>query len=47
LLEGEGGARNVDAYFAQIDTLSETADERAEDILGTLYDYAEVVAPEQ
>ena len=47
LLEGEGGVRNVDAYFAQIDTLSETADERAEDILGTLYDYAEVVAPEQ
>ena len=47
LLEGEGGARNVDAYFSQIDTLSETADERAEEILGTLYDYAEVVAPDQ
>ena len=47
LLEGGGGVRNVDAYFAQIDTLSETADERTEEILGTLYDYAEVVTPEQ
>lgn len=47
LLDGEGGARNVDAYFAQIDALSETADERAEEILGTLYDYAETIAPEQ
>jgi exodeoxyribonuclease I len=47
LLEGEGGARNVDAYFAQIDMLSEAADDRAEEILGTLYDYAELVTPEQ
>ena len=47
LLEGEGGARNVDAYFAQIDALSETADERADEILGALYDYAESVTPEQ
>lgn len=46
LLEGEGGARNVDALFAEIDTLSETADERAEAILGALYDYAEAIAPE-
>jgi exodeoxyribonuclease-1 len=46
LLEGEGGARNVDALFARIDTLSETADERGEAILGALYDYAEAIAPE-
>lgn len=46
LLEGEGGARNVDALFAEIDILSETADERAEAILGALYDYAEAIAPE-
>ena len=46
LLEGEGGARNVDALFAEIDTLSETADERGEAILGALYDYAEAIAPE-
>jgi exodeoxyribonuclease-1 len=46
LLEGEGGARNVDALFARIDTLSETADERGEGILGSLYEYAEFVAPE-
>lgn len=46
LLEGEGGARNVDALFARIDELSETADERGEAILGTLYDYAEAIAPD-
>jgi exodeoxyribonuclease-1 len=46
LLEGEGGARNVDALFAEIDTLQETADERGEAVLGALYDYAEAIAPE-
>lgn len=46
LLEGEGGARNVDALFAEIDTLQETADERGEGVLGALYDYAEAIAPE-
>jgi len=45
LLEGEGGARNVDQFFAQIDALAETADARAEDILGALYEYAEAIAP--
>jgi len=47
LLEGEGGARNVDAYFAEIDTLAERADgdERAEGILSQLYDYAEAITP--
>jgi len=46
LLDGQGGARNVDALFAEIDTLAETADERAEEILGALYDYAEAITPE-
>jgi exodeoxyribonuclease I len=46
LLEGEGGARNVDALFAEIDALAETADERGEAILGALYDYTESIAPE-
>jgi exodeoxyribonuclease-1 len=45
LLEGEGGARNVDELFAEIDTLAETADARAEEILGALYEYAEAIAP--
>ena len=46
LLEGEGGARNVDALFAQIATLAETVDEKGEAILGALYDYAEAITPE-
>ena len=46
LLEGEGGARNVDAYLAEIDVLSESADERGETVLSSLYDYAEMVTPE-
>ena len=46
LLDGEGGALSVDAYFAEIDQLAESADERAEEILGALHDYAETVVPE-
>ena len=46
LLDGECGARNLDALFAEIDTLAETADERGEAVLGALYDYAEMIAPE-
>jgi exodeoxyribonuclease-1 len=45
LFEGACGARTVDQLFAEIDALSETADERAEEILGALYDYAEMIAP--
>jgi len=47
LFEGEGGARSVDQLFGEIDVLSETADERGEEILGALYDYAEAIAPER
>jgi len=46
LFEGTGGARTIDQLFQEIDALSETADERAEAILGALYDYAEMIAPE-
>jgi len=46
LLEGEGGARNVDAFLAELDVLSETADERGEAVLAALYEYAEMIAPE-
>ncbi|WP_287966019.1 exodeoxyribonuclease I [Diaphorobacter sp.] len=46
LFDGAGGARTVDQLFTEIDQLSETADERAETILGALYDWAETIAPE-
>jgi exodeoxyribonuclease-1 len=45
LLDGEANARTVDMYFNEIDQLSESADEDAEEILGALYDYAELVVP--
>jgi exodeoxyribonuclease-1 len=47
LFDGASGARTVDMLFGEIDALSETADERGEEILGMLYDYAEMVAPQR
>ena len=47
LFDGAGGARTVDQLFGEIDALSETADERAEEILAALYDYVEMIAPER
>ena len=47
LFDGAGGARTLDAYFAEIDLLSADADERSEQILGALYDWAEAIAPER
>jgi exodeoxyribonuclease-1 len=47
LFDGEGGAKTIDAMFTEIDQLSETADERGEQILGALYDYAEMIAPQR
>ena len=47
LFEGAGGARTIEQMFAEIDALSEDADERTEQILGELYDYAEAIAPER
>ncbi len=46
LLEGKAGARTAEQMFAEIDVLSETADERAEEILGALYDYADAIVPD-
>lgn len=43
--QGQGGAITMDSFFNQIDTLSENASERDEEILGALYDYAEMIAP--
>lgn len=45
LFDGQGGARTLDDLFEQIDALSENMDERGEEILGALYDYAEMIAP--
>jgi exodeoxyribonuclease-1 len=46
LHEGAGGGLTLAAYFERIDMLSEGADERGEAILGALYDYAEMIAPQ-
>jgi len=43
--EGAGGARSIDQYFGEIDHLQQEADERAEQILAELYEYAELIAP--
>jgi exodeoxyribonuclease-1 len=45
LFDGEAGARTIDMLFAEIDRLSEDVDEAGEEILGALYDYAEMIAP--
>lgn len=44
--EGSANALTVDNYFAEIDRLSENANERDEEILAALYDYAEQIVPE-
>jgi exodeoxyribonuclease-1 len=45
LHDGLGNAMTVEQFFERIDQLSEEADERAEEILGALYDYAEHITP--
>jgi exodeoxyribonuclease I len=47
LFDGADGARTIAMLFEEIDRLSETADERGEELLGSLYDYAETIAPER
>ena len=47
LFDGEGGALSIDLLFEELDRLAETADERGEAILGALYDYAELIAPQR
>ncbi|MBB5193660.1 exodeoxyribonuclease-1 [Silvimonas terrae] len=46
LIQGRGGYRTLEQFADAIDTLSDTADERAGAILEALYDYAEQIAPE-
>jgi exodeoxyribonuclease-1 len=45
LHEGAGGGLTLSAFFEHIDQLNEEADERGQEILGALYDYAEQIAP--
>ena len=47
LHEGEGGAETLESFFARIDTLVESADERGQAILEALVDYATEIAPER
>jgi exodeoxyribonuclease I len=47
LHDGAGGGLTLAAFFDQIDALGEEADERAQDILGALVDYATQIAPER
>lgn len=47
LLHGKNEPRHVEAYFNQIDQLSEHASETDEAILSALYDYAEMIMPVQ
>jgi exodeoxyribonuclease-1 len=46
LVQGRHGGLTLQAFFDRIDELNETADERGQQLLGELYDYAEAIAPE-
>lgn len=45
LHQGRGGSTTLSQFFERIDELNENADERGQDILGALYEYAEQIAP--
>jgi exodeoxyribonuclease-1 len=47
LLDGAGSSQTLEAFFERIDALGEEADERGQDILGALVDYATAIAPER
>jgi exodeoxyribonuclease I len=50
LVDGAGGAQTLAAFMARIDELGESLpdeDERGQSILGELYDYAELIAPQE
>jgi exodeoxyribonuclease-1 len=47
LHDGAGGGITLAAFMEQIDVLGEEADERGQDILGALVDYATQIAPER
>lgn len=46
LLDGDGGAMTLTDFFERIDALAESADERGQALLASLYDYAEGIAPD-
>ena len=45
LFDGADGARSATNFYTEIDRLSEDTDERGEEILGTLVEYVEMIAP--
>ncbi len=45
LHESTSGGLTVSAFFDRLDQLNESADERGQDLLAALYDYAEQIAP--
>ena len=47
LFDGAGGVRNFDMFSSEIDQLSENANERDEEILAALYEYAEMIMPDR
>ena len=47
LHDGAGGGLTLEAFVEQIDALGEEADERGQEILGALVDYATQIAPER
>jgi exodeoxyribonuclease-1 len=47
LHDGAGGALTLQAFFERVDLLEAAADERGQDILGALVDYATAIAPER
>ncbi len=47
LHDGAGGAMTLESFFERIDVLGEEVDERGQDILGALVDYATEIAPER
>ena len=47
LHDGAGGGVTLEAFMEQVDALGEEADERGQDILGALVDYATGIAPER
>lgn len=46
LHHGAGGAMTLAQFFQRIDDLAESADDRQQDILESLYDYGEGIAPD-
>ncbi len=46
LVDGAGGSLTLQAFLDRIDVLHENADERGEEILSALVDYAESIAPD-